>query len=161
MEMVETWRNACYSSCLTIRNHIPAIFPSDCWYGLHILPKTFILGATQAKTSRFHILNSVEMVETGWSTCHSSYLTLRNHIPVIFPPIFWCGLHIPSQTSFLGQKGATQAKKSQFYALKRMEMVETLRNTCHSSCLTMGNHIPAIFPSDFWYGLHISPKPWF
>ena len=53
----------------------------------------------------------MEMVETWWNTCHSSCLTMGNHIPVTFPPYIWCGLHIPCHTSILGQKGGFTGQK--------------------------------------------------
>ena len=94
----------------------------------------------------------MEMVETWWNTRHSSCLTMRNHILVTF-------FHLISDVGFifhvtLRKRGFHRPKKSQFYGLKSMEMVETWWNTCHSSCLTMGNHIPVTL-LDVWYELHI------
>ena len=77
-------------------------------YSIRLLAKK---GLHRPKKSQFYVLKSMESVETWWNTCHSPCLTMRNNIPVIFPHDFWCGLHIPSHTSILGQKEGFTGQK--------------------------------------------------
>jgi len=156
--------NTCHSSWLTLRNHISAYshLISDVGFIFHL---TFSQNRpTQAKKSQFYILKSMERLGTWWNTCHSPCLTMRNNIPVIFPPDFWCGLHIPSHTSILGQKGGCIGQKEPILRPKKFgngrNMMKYMSFTMFDHEESHTSHISTRFPTWASYSMsHFDFRP--
>jgi len=106
-------------------NHVESFLSHNCawfvmWTFIFHLTSTFSekTGWWRRQMSPFFVLKSVEMVEIWWNTCHTPWLTIYNHMIVIFSSDLWCGLHIPHHTSILGQKRVHKPKNSLFSSSK-------------------------------------------